>query len=198
MNIGIDIDGVLLDLERFSIDYGTKFCIEENLDIKINIQEYWEGLKFNWTEEQENKFWNKYIIKYFKQYQPREFASEIIKKLKKEGNKIYIITARNEEGLPQEEYGKSQEITKTWLNENNIEYDKLIFAPDSEKLEQCLKNNVEIMIEDSPTNIKNISEKIPVIKYNCSYNENILGKNIITTYSWYQIYDIINKKMKGE
>lgn len=198
MNIGIDIDGVLLDLERFAIDYGTKFCIEENLDIKINIQEYWEGLKFNWTEEQENKFWNKYIIKYFKQYQPREFASEIIKKLKKEGNKIYIITARNEEGLPQEEYGKSQEITKTWLNENNIEYDKLIFTPDSEKLEQCLKNNVEIMIEDSPTNIKNISEKIPVIKYNCSYNENILGKNIITTYSWYQIYDIINKKMKGE
>lgn len=198
MNIGIDIDGVLLDLERFAIDYGTKFCIEENLDVKINIQEYWEGLKFNWTEEQENKFWNKYIIKYFKQYQPREFASEIIKKLKKEGNKIYIITARNEEGLPQEEYGKSQEITKTWLNENNIEYDKLIFTPDSEKLEQCLKNNVEIMIEDSPTNIKNISEKIPVIKYNCSYNENILGKNIITTYSWYQIYDIINKKMKGE
>lgn len=198
MNIGIDIDGVLLDLERFAIDYGTKFCIEENLDIKINIQEYWEGLKFNWTEEQENKFWNKYIIKYFKQYPPREFASEIIKKLKKEGNKIYIITARNEEGLPQEEYGKSQEITKTWLNENNIEYDKLIFTPDSEKLEQCLKNNVEIMIEDSPTNIKNISEKIPVIKYNCSYNENILGKNIITTYSWYQIYDIINKKMKGE
>ena len=198
MNIGLDIDGVLLELERFAIDYGTKFCIEENLDIKINIQEYWEGLKFNWTEEQENKFWNKYIIKYFKQYQPREFASEIIKKLKKEGNKIYIITARNEEGLPQEEYGKSQEITKTWLNENNIEYDKLIFTPDSEKLEQCLKNNVEIMIEDSPTNIKNISEKIPVIKYNCSYNENILGKNIITTYSWYQIYDIINKKMKGE
>ena len=198
MNIGIDIDGVLLDLERFAIDYGTKFCIEENLDIKINIQEYWEGLKFNWTEEQENKFWNKYIIKYFKQYPPREFASEIIKKLKKEGNKIYIITARNEEGLPPEEYGKSQEITKAWLNENNIEYDKLIFTPDSEKLEQCLKNNVEIMIEDSPTNIKNISEKIPVIKYNCSYNENILGKNIITTYSWYQIYDIINKKMKGE
>ncbi len=198
MNIGIDIDGVLLDLERFAIDYGTKFCIEENLNLKINIQEYWEKLKFSWTEEQENKFWNKYIIKYFKQYPPREFASEIIKKLKKEGNKIYIITARNEEGLPQEEYGKSQEITKTWLNENNIEYDKLIFTPDSEKLEQCLKNNVEIMIEDSPTNIKNISEKIPVIKYNCSYNENILGKNIIRTYSWYQIYDIINKKMKGE
>ena len=198
MNIGIDIDGVLLDLERFAIDYGTKFCIEENLNLKINIQEYWEKLKFNWTEEQENKFWNKYIIKYFKQYPPREFASEIIKKLKKEGNKIYIITARNEEGLPPEEYGKSQEITKAWLNENNIEYDKLIFAPDSEKLEQCLKNNVEIMIEDSPTNIKNISEKIPVIKYNCGYNENILGKNIITTYSWYQIYDIINKKMKGE
>ncbi len=198
MNIGIDIDGVLLDLERFALDYGTKFCIEENIDIKINVQEYYEALKFNWTEEQENKFWNKYIVKYFSESQPREFASQIIKKLREEGNKIYIITARDEEGLPKEQYGKSQEITKKWLNENNIEYDKLIFVSDSEKLNQCIENDVKIMIEDSPTNIKNISTQIPVIKFNCGYNENISGSNIITAYGWYQIYEIINKKMKGE
>ena len=197
MNIGIDIDGVLLDLERFAIDYGTKFCIEENLDIKINIQEYWEGLKFNWTEEQENKFWNKYIIKYFKQYQPREFASEIIKKLKKEGNKIYIITARNEEGLPPETYGRMQEFTKKWLQDNEIKYDEIIFTSDVEKLEQCLKNDIDIMIEDSPNNILNISSKIKVIKYDCQYNKKIEGKNIITAYSWYHIYNII-KELKGD
>lgn len=198
MNIGVDIDGVLLDLEKFALDYGTKFCVEENLEIKINVKEYYEAPKFNWTEEQENKFWNRYIIKYFAESKPRKFVTQIIKKLREERNKIYIITARNEEGLPKEEYGKSQEITKKWLKENNIEYDKLIFVTDAEKLEQCIENDVEIMIEDSPTNIKNISTQIPVIKFNCGYNENISGKNIITAYSWYQIYDIINKKMKGE
>ena len=198
MNIGVDIDGVLLDLERFELDYGTKFCVEENLDIKMDVQEYYETRKFNWTEEQENKFWNRYIVKYFAETEPREFVTEIIKKLRKEGNKIYIITARNESGLPKEEYGKSQEITKKWLHENNIEYDKLIFVTDAEKLGQCIENDVKIMIEDSPINIKNISTQIPVIKFSCGYNENISGKNIITAYSWYQIYDIINKKMKGE
>ena len=121
MNIGVDIDGVLIDIEKFSTNYGIKFCVEENLDIKINTQEYYEALKFSWTEEQENKFWNKYIIKYFVESEPREFASQIIRQLRKDGNKIYIITARDEQGLPEEEYGKSHEITKKWLDDNNIE-----------------------------------------------------------------------------
>ena len=193
MNIGIDIDGVLLDLERFAIDCGTKFCIENDIEINLKLQEYWEATKFGWTEEQEDKFWNMYLLKYFTEYKAREFASEIIKKLKQEGNKIYIITARNEDGLPKEVYGKSQEITRLWLSENNIEYDDIYFVKDEEKLPKCIEKNVDIMIEDSPNNIQNISEKIKVIKFDCQYNKNITGKNIITAYSWYHIYDIIKK-----
>ena len=56
------------------------------------------------------------------------------------------------------------------------------------------------MIEDSPSNIENISTKINVIKFDCQYNKQITGKNVITAYSWYHIYDIIEKikKEKGE
>ena len=198
MNIGIDIDGVLIDLEDFMVNYGPKFCIEENIPIKVNGIKYSEIETFSWTEEQAEKFWNKYLVKYVVESKPRELAIEILKKLQEEGNKIYIITARNESGLPPEYYGKMQELTKEWLKTNNIEYEKLIFIKDEEKLAQCLENKVCVMIEDCPNNILNISKQVPVIKYDCQYNKNIEGKNIKTAYSWYHIYDIINKKMKGE
>lgn len=200
MNIGIDIDGVLTDLEKAIIDFGTKMSVEEKWPIKIDVSKYWEVEALEWTQEQADKFWNKYLVEYVVESKPRMFSEEIIEMLKKEENNIYIITARNEYGMPPEYYGKMQELTREWLKNQDIKYDKLIFARDSEKLHQCIENNVEIMIEDSPNNIEDISKKIKVIKFDCQYNKQILGANVVTAYSWYHIYDIIEKvnKEKGE
>ena len=198
MNIGIDIDGVLTDMEREITDYATKMCVEEQIPIKIDSTQYYESDSFDWNQEQVDKFWNKYLVPYVKEANSRKYAKEIIQELRKEENKIYIITARDESGMPEEYYGKMQQLTKEWLHKHEIEYDKLIFAKDKEKLQKCIENNVEIMIEDSPNNIKDISTKIKVIKFDCQYNKNVQNKNIITAYSWYHIYDIINKIKKGE
>ena len=193
MNIGIDIDGVLTDLEKAIIDFGTKMSVEEKWPIKIDVSKYWEVEALEWTQEQADKFWNKYLVEYVVESKPRMFSEEIIEMLKKEENNIYIITARNEYGMPPEYYGKMQELTREWLKNQDIKYDKLIFARDSEKLHQCIENNVEIMIEASPNNIEDISKKIKVIKFDCQYNKQVNGENIITAYSWYHIYDIIKK-----
>ena len=193
MNIGIDIDGVLTDLEKAIIDFGTKMSVEEKWPIKIDVSKYWEVEALEWTQEQADKFWNKYLVEYVVESKPRMFSEEIIEMLKKEENNIYIITARNEYGMPPEYYGKMQELTREWLKNQDIKYDKLIFARDSEKLHQCIENNVEIMIEDSPNNIEDIYKKIKVIKFDCQYNKQVNGENIITAYSWYHIYDIIKK-----
>ena len=197
MNIGIDIDGVLTNFERELLDYGTKMCVEENWDINIKLNEYDEEKSFNWNEEQAIKFWNKYLVKYVKESRPRAFAPETIQKLQQEGNKIYFITARNEYGMPPKYYGKMQELTKKWLKKHSIKYEKLIFAENKQKLQQCIENNVDIMIEDSPNNIQYMSEKIKVIKFDCQYNRHVDNDNVITAYSWYHIYRII-KELKGE
>ena len=193
MNIGIDIDGVLTDLERATIDYGTKLCVDENWPITLNLNEYWDTKAFNWTEEQSEKFWNKYLVKYIIESPARAFAQEILEKLQKEGHKIYFITARNESGLPHEYYGKMQQLTKEWLEKQNIKYEKIIFSEDSKKMEHCLENKIDVMIEDSPSNIENISTKMKVIKFDCQYNKNVNNQNIITAYSWYHIYKIIKE-----
>ena len=115
----------------------------------------------------------------------RRFASEIINKLKDEGNEIYIITARHgEERISTEEI---QSITKNWLEENGVIYDKLIFSPE-DKLETCLNNKIDIMVEDKPANINKISTKIPVVCFHSGYNEDCHGDNIYTAYSWYDVY----------
>ena len=133
MNIGIDIDGVLTDMEREITDYATKMCVEEQIPIKVDSSQYYESDSFGWNQEQVDKFWNKYLVPYIKESNSRKYAKEIIKKLREEENKIYIITARDENGMPPEYYGKMQQLTKEWLNKQGIEYDKLIFAKDKEK-----------------------------------------------------------------
>jgi len=195
MNIGIDIDGVLTNYEREQLDYATKICVDEGWPIDIDLSKYHETDVFNWKQEQANEFWNRYIIKYFSETPVRIFAPEVIEKLRQEGHKIYIITARDGYGMPIEHLGEEQEITINWLKRNNIKYDKIIF--ESEKLQPCIENKIDVMIEDSPSNIEELSNEIKVIKFDCQYNKDVKNENVITAYSWYHIYKII-KEMKGK
>ena len=197
MNIGIDIDGVLTNLERTMIDYGTKMCVYKHWPININLNEYSVAKAFHWPEEKEEEFWNENWLKYMTQSNPREFAPEIIEKLQQEGHKIYFITARDNYGMPPELHGKTEELTKEWLEKHNIKYEKLIFAQDEEKIHRCFENNIKVMIEDSPSNIEYMSKQIKVIRFDCQYNKEVNNENITTAYSWYHIYQIINE-MKGE
>ncbi len=190
MRIGIDIDGVITDMERFIADYGTKFCIENNLPIEIETGYYDESKAFHWTEEQTVKFWNEYLVYYATKYAARDFASEVIQKLKEEGHEIYIVTARNDYGLTKEYIGKMKQIVDAWLKDNNIYYDKIIYTEGS-KLPYCVGNYIELMIEDSPEQIKNVAEKLPVFCFDNQYNREVKGKNITRVYSWYDVYDKI-------
>ena len=105
MNIGIDIDGVLTDMEREVTDYATKMCVEEGLPIEVDVSKYYETDSFNWTQEQSDRFWNKYLVPYVVESNARKYSKEIIKRLRQEENKIYIITARDESGMPAKYYG---------------------------------------------------------------------------------------------
>jgi len=185
MRIGIDIDGVIVDSNKFVLDHAIKFCYENNIKYEINDNEYDEYKRMGITYEQMMKVWNKYMEYYATKNPPRLYAVEVIEKLSM-NNEIYIITARDDEGLPKEKYGEMQEMVKKWLSAYNIKYDKLIFSKGS-KLQYCIENGIEIMVEDSPRNIRDISSKIPVLCFDNSYNREIKGDNITRVYSWYDV-----------
>ena len=190
MRIGIDIDGVLTDVEQWQLDFGGKFFSKFNKNV-INKDGYEIAEIFNVSAELDEQFWNEYLYEYVTKEPSRKFANEVIKKLKEKENEIYIITARrftNENT----EYGKKmRDIVIDWLKQQEIVYDKIIFAPE-EKLNICLENNIDIMIEDKVENIEKISTKLPVICFNAGYNKNCKNDNIYRVYNWYDIYNLIN------
>ena len=195
MRIGIDIDGTLTDIEKFQLDFGSKFFSRYNKFI-VKPNGYETAEIFNVDDTLDNEFWDKYYFDYLKNEPIRRLASEIIKMLKDKGNEIYIITARH--GENNISYEETKNFTKAWLDKNDVIYDKLIFSPE-EKLDTCLENKIDIMVEDKPENINTLSSKIPVICFNAGYNQNCNGNNIYRAYSWYdvnhKIKNIINSKV---
>ena len=195
MRIGIDIDGVFTDLRQFHIDYGSKYCYENNIDFSYDLSYFDIASTFNITKDLEKDFWNKYLEFYAREEKIRPFAKEIIDKLKEDGNEIYIITARWLADREDEIGENMRNITKNWLYENDIKYDKLIFTKSS-KLQYCIDNKIDLMIEDDSKNINELSTKVPVICYDAEYNRNCKGNNIIRCYSWYDVYIKINQQFK--
>ena len=194
MRIGIDIDGVLTDYEKWQLDAGSKFFLKYNKNIVVP-DGYDSDTVFNVTKEMDSAFWKEYLYDYAKNEPARKFAGEVIDILKEKGYEIYIITARYLTNKNDELGKQMRDIVKEWLNENRINYDKIIFSPE-DKFDICKNNNIDIMIEDKVDNINNISKILPVICFNASYNKSCIGKNIYRVYTWYDVYYTIINKIK--
>lgn len=200
MRIGIDIDGVLTDIESWQLDYGSKFYYDNYHKGIINYKGYETYEIFDSSKKCDDLFWMKYFKEYSINIDIRRFASEVIKELKKRENEIYIITARgsflfnSSDTMAKEE---NDNIVKNWLDKNDVYYDKLIFSSE-DKLDVCIQNKIDIMIEDKVDNINKISEIIPVICYHAGYNEKCSGKNIYRVYTWYDILLLLDGGICGK
>lgn len=190
MRIGIDIDGVLTDIEQWQLDVGGKFFSKYYKSV-VNNEGYEITEIFDISNELDEEFWKEYLYEYVTKEPSRKFASEVIKKLKEDGNEIYIVTARYLTDRNTEDGEKMRKIVVNWLAEQKIDYDEIIFSPEDKK-ENCKKYNIDIMIEDKVDNINKISSIIPVICFHAGYNKECKGKNIYRVYNWYDIYNLIN------
>lgn len=201
MRIGIDIDGVLTNIEQWQLDMGSKNIFEKyNKEIE-NANGYDLKEIFNIEESLDDEFWREYLFDYAENEPARKHSNEVTNKLKEDENEIYIITARYLTDKDDENGKRMRNIVINWLKEYNIYYDKIIFSPE-EKLDICMENKIDLMIEDKVGNINKISKYIPVICFDARYNQKCKGKNIYRCYSWYDIYakvkNIKNNNKMGE
>lgn len=102
MNIGIDIDDTMSNSFEIMLADSQIYDIEEMKgtgDIKnlgsIPTYDQIENM-YKWEEEALKKFWYKHFERVLREATPKQYVAETIKKLKEEGNNIYIITARYE------------------------------------------------------------------------------------------------------
>lgn len=185
MIIGVDIDGVLIDDDTYRLDYMTKYCYENGLPDIDNPYAY--EAKCDWTEDILYDYRKKYFFDYIKNAPVRSFASEIIKKLHDEGNKIVIITGRYKTTENSEIGEQMRNDTVNWLNKNNIIYDEIYYAH-CPKIKEVKENNIDIMIEDSPSTILELAKITKVLCYDNRYNRDLECSNMVRVFSWYDIY----------
>lgn len=152
MKIGIDLDGVVIDSETTFRTYEEIFDMDvlkgNNL---INREEPKFQARYNWNEEQEKEFIEKYFIKVARESNLMSGFIGVYNLLKSQGHEFVVITARG--GFVEELKDEAIRL----LDENNIKFDKYYWKI-SDKLEICKKENVDIMIDDDWRIIKNLSD----------------------------------------
>ena len=200
MNIGIDLDGVLTNYRQFAIEQGQKYCKENDKGKLVNPEAYYMKDMYNWDEKTDYDFWIKNIFSYATENPAIQGASENTKKLKEDGHTIFIITARKfatpDDNCKEEIREKMKKTVKEWLAKNEIKYDYIIFSKE-DKSKNIIENNIDVMIEDSPNNVKSLSKLTKIICMDWPYNKGIENDNIYRCYNWNEIYDKIleiNKK----
>jgi len=196
MNIGIDIDDTISETFETLLPYSQRYTIQDlkrksNINLKGDLSNHFYIVYINnWSEQEAINFWKKYYAEILKEVNIKKFASDIINKLKQEGHKIYLITARWNM-----EKDNVKQITKKWLKDNNVQYDELIINA-SDKLKIAQEKDLDIFIDDSFSNCKSIAEnkKAKVFLMNTKMNEALYDSDIQRVYSWPEIYNLINKK----
>ena len=189
MKIGVDIDNVL---SNFSEELLREYIIHDkeiNGNGIVNKNEYIRK-KFNWTDEEEKKFYKENIERISTNLKPIKNCAKYIRKLKERGFEIYIVTGR-ENG----DYSDPYNMTVNWLKKYNIYYDKIFFVNaknNHSKTEVCLENNISIMIDDSKRLCLDIIKHgITTFIIDTPYNKDVDGS--VRVHNWKEIYENIKK-----
>ncbi|WP_054696164.1 5' nucleotidase, NT5C type [Syntrophomonas palmitatica] len=106
-----------------------------------------------------------------------------------------LITSRNVQ------FPRIEEITKEWLEQYGIVYDRLILntTPNLHhfsKLEVCLQNGIQIMIEDHHQLAEEIAQTMPVILFDYPYNRHLESDNIIRVQTWAEVKSWVKRLEK--
>lgn len=189
MRIGIDIDNVISNFNEMLLE--TYLIHDKELRntgiINPNAKYIRTGM-FDWSNEEELSFYKDNIEGIAKKLKAKEKAKEYIDRLHNDGHLIYIITGRDNG-----EYSEPYNMTKKWLDENNIYYDNLIltdaYVIHAKSLE-CLKNDIDIMIDDSVRICSDlITSGITTILMDTPYNRKI---NIKRVKNWEEFYEFVS------
>lgn len=195
MILGIDIDDTITNTYDSLSTYAQEYTISElhrqpdykSVDCKTH--RYTKSM-MHWNDEEEHNFFIKYYEKVIGEVKTKFLASKYLQKLKDEGHKIVLITAR----FRLDEVFDVEELTKRYIKENNIPCDKLIIdAQDKGKIAR--EENIDIFIDDSYKNCKDVlKEGIKVYmmdsRVNCSLPED---EEVERVYSWPQVYSKIKE-----
>lgn len=168
MRIGIDIDDVITNTSEIIEEFVDKSSNKDKL--KMHMKDIMKGTP---KDPEVIKFCMDIYLKVFKKVKVKDNAEKVIIDLLDDGHEVYLITAR---GDRVEFFKGSEELTKMFLDNNDIRYTRIIFNA-IDKASLCLNNKIDVLIDDSVEHCEDV-EKVGVKSILFTSNVN---KNIATT-----------------
>jgi uncharacterized HAD superfamily protein len=197
LNIGIDVDGVLTDIQRFHRKHAPPFFKKKFNRVVADENPYDIRDIFQCPEDERYAYWKRYLLKYVTTEPARKGAKNFVRKLGVDGHKIFIISKRVFT-CRDDFMGKLMRfLMKNWLWRNGIKHDEVVFCdndvPDSKRT-VCLEKQIDVMIDDEAVNIEAIAPIAKAICFDASYNRDCKGENISRAQDWHEIYELIRRK----
>lgn len=189
MRLGIDIDNVI---SNFNDTLLNEYLLHDkelrNTGIVNKQAKYIRNGMFDWTDDEDKLFYKNNIERIAKKLGVIDGAKEYIDKLHKAGHFIFIITGRDNG-----EYTDPYNMTREWLDKNNIYYDKLILTDaydNKAKTLKCKEYNIDIMLDDSIRICSDcINSGIEAVLMNTPYNR---FADIFRVNSWEEFYEYVS------
>ncbi len=176
MRIGVDIDGTI---NNFA-DIASKY-IELETGFKWDRKQYEIYPKMNADEI--HNFMLRHRQDFIDEVQPVNNSQDCIRNLLNARNQVYFITARD--------YVVAED-TLQWLRKHGFLYTDIFFNC-GDKVGACIWKDIDVMIDDSPYNIKKLEENhIPYIVFNQPYNQNI-NDGLYRATNWNEIENFIRQ-----
>ena len=175
MNIGFDVDNVLVDQAGYQLRYGKPYFEKKGYPV-INQDGFDIEDIFGCSHSEREKFWTKYIWSYCLKEPMTAGAAEVAKKLRTMGHKVVIVTGRahtTETGITGKLF---RWMLVHWLKKNDFEYDDIFYCSESEsandKVRICVEQKIDLMIDDKPENLLALKDKLRIVCYPANWNKN--------------------------
>lgn len=171
MIIGLDIDDVIFDTSKTMSEILGEVKDEELTSRKLDV------MRGDVSIPAVAKFLKEYLIVAVKEGEAKPGVAEAIHRLRENGNKVVLITARGEKNFP-----GTVAANEKALKDAGIEYDKIIYDS-ADKVGACRANGVEIFVDDSPKNCTEVKHElgIPVIGFESEITRDSLREADITS-----------------
>ncbi len=190
MNIGIDVDGTLMDISSYMLETGRRYFHREPDDPAA----FDVDAMFSCTHKERTRFWMRHLLRYCTAMPAIDGAAETIRRLREDGHSIYIVTSRVYTTRSDLIGILFRSLLIRWLKKNGIAYDDIVFCEDTgeSKLRECQRLHVDVMLDDKPDNLITISRACRVIVCPMPWNREMAEQGFVRARDWDHIYDLLS------
>ncbi len=181
MIIGVDLDGVVFDSERLYQAFAEIEDTKRGGSGVVNPHELRIAKRYAWTEEYLMQFKNDIAhMQDIAGLLPG--AKEVMDEIVNMGHTFVSVTARGtitEKVIP---------ITHRRIEEEKIPISKVVFKQ-TNKVEACKQQNVDIMIDDHYDTVLKLCENgVKCLYFRDAIQKEIVHENVVQVYNWGEIY----------